>query len=86
MRKTIDGQRFYSVTDLEARFPKRVADRIWSECAVGTLTEEFITTSGRLTYDGSDMPMPWCGLCDEVSFLYLCSKCSKAIAEEAQRH
>lgn len=81
MKITTDGQRLYNVQDLEARFPKRIADRIWADVEVGTPTGEFITVGGQLIYDDADIPMPWSGLCEEADFLDLCSRCSKAMAE-----
>lgn len=81
MKITTDGQRLYDVQDLEARFPKRIADRIWGEVEVGNPTSQFVTVGGWLTYDGADVPLPWSGLCDELDFIDLCGRCAKALAE-----
>ena len=82
MIRATNGQKIYSVRDLEARYPKRIADKVWGDVEVGNPTEQFITVGGRLTYDGADVPLPWSGLCDELDFLDLCGRCAKALAEE----
>lgn len=43
-----------------------------------------LTVGGELIYDGADIQMPWGGMCDEPDFFDLCSRCSKAMVEEAQ--
>lgn len=82
MIRATNGQKIYSVRDLEARYPKRIADKVWGDVEVGAPTGEFITVGGQLIYDDADIPMPWSGLCEEADFHDLCSRCSKAMAEE----
>lgn len=85
MKRTTDGQRIYNVQDLEARFPKRIADRIWGEVEVGIPTSAKVI-GNRVVDDNSGIPLSWGDACDEADFEDLCDRCCKAIAEEAQQH
>lgn len=81
MRRTIDGQRIYTVQDLESRFPRHIADKIWGEVEVGIPTTEKIV-GNRVVTDNADIPLSWGDSCDELDFIDLCGRCAKALAEE----